>query len=199
MPETPQFSVVGRRPTVVDLFAGAGGLSLGFIEAGFDVIIAGDNAAAAVETYRANLGPHAELLDLSREVQLPPSDVITGGPPCQSFSSAGRRRDDDHRGTLVRRFAEIIVRQRPRAFVFENVEGFLTAGGGERVLELLEPVIESGYRVHLRKINAANYGVPQHRKRVLAIGGLGWEPRVPGRRTLLSVRRGRDEPLLTSR
>jgi DNA (cytosine-5)-methyltransferase 1 len=63
--------------------------------------------------------------------------------------------------------------------VFENVEGFLTAGDGARVLELLEPVIEAGYRVHLRKINAANYGVPQHRKRVLAIGGLGWEPRFP--------------------
>lgn len=179
MPEPPQLSVAGRRTTVVDLFAGAGGLSLGFIEAGFDVLIAGDNAAAAVETYRENLGPHAEWLDLSGEVRLPPSDVIAGGPPCQSFSSAGRRRDDDHRGTLVRRFAEIIVAQRPRAFVFENVEGFLTAGGGARVLDLLEPVIAAGYRVHLRKINAANFGVPQHRKRVLAIGGLGWEPTFP--------------------
>lgn len=164
---------------MVDLFAGAGGLSLGFIEAGFDVPLACDHAPAAVETYRSNIGLHAELLDLSKRVEVPRSDVIAGGPPCQSFSSAGRRRDDDHRGTLVRRFAEIVAEERPRAFVFENVEGFLTAGCGERVLDLLEPVIEAGYCVHLRKINAANYGVPQHRKRVLAIGGLGWEPSFP--------------------
>ena len=64
-------------------------------------------------------------------------------------------------------------------FVFENVEGFLTAEGGSRVLELLSPLIETGYRVHLRKINAANYGVPQHRKRVLAIGAVGWDPPFP--------------------
>lgn len=154
-------------------------MSLGFREAGFDVTLACDNAAAAVATYRANLGPHVESLDLSADVRLPESDVIAGGPPCQSFSSAGRRCDNDGRGTLVRRFAEIIVSHRPRAFVFENVEGFLTAGGGQRVLDLLDPVIEAGYRVHLRKINAANYGVPQHRKRVLAIGGLGWDPGFP--------------------
>lgn len=179
MPEKSRFSVVEGRPTVVDLFAGAGGLSLGFIEAGFDVLLACDHAPAAVETYRVNVGPHAEALDLSGRVQLPRSDVIAGGPPCQSFSSAGHRRDDDHRGTLVRRFAEIIAERRPRAFVFENVEGFLTAAAGARVLDLLEPVIQAGYCVHLRKINAANYGVPQHRKRVLAIGGLGWEPSFP--------------------
>jgi DNA (cytosine-5)-methyltransferase 1 len=87
--------------------------------------------------------------------------------------------DDDHRGTLVRRFAEIVTEHRPPAFVFENVEGFLTAGSGSRVLDLLEPLIEAGYCIHLRKINAANYGVPQHRKRVLAVGGLGWEPTFP--------------------
>ncbi|HZO98026.1 MAG TPA: DNA cytosine methyltransferase [Gaiellaceae bacterium] len=179
MHEAWNLVVVERRPAVVDLFAGAGGLSLGFTAAGFEVLCAADNTPAAVETYNANLGPHATVLDLAGEVTLPDCDVIAGGPPCQSFSSAGRRRDDDHRGTLVRRFAEMIVRHRPRAFVFENVEGFLTAGGGSRVLELLEPIIEAGYRVHLRKINAANYGVPQHRKRVLAIGGLGWEPTFP--------------------
>lgn len=174
-----QLSVVARRPTLVDLFSGAGGLSLGFHEAGFDVLFACDNAAPAVETYRANIGQHVEPRDLSAELQLPRSDVIAGGPPCQSFSSAGRRREDDSRGTLVRRFAEIVVSHRPRAFVFENVEGFLTAASGQRVLDLLEPVVEAGYRVHLRKINAANYGVPQHRKRVLAIGGLGWDPGFP--------------------
>ena len=72
-----------------------------------------------------------------------------------------------------------MARKRPSAFVFENVEGFLTAEGGRRVLELLTPLVEAGYRIHLRKVNAANYGAPQHRKRVIAVGGLGWEPPFP--------------------
>src|SRR5262249_29079218 len=70
-------------------------------------------------------------------------------------------------------------RLRPRAFLFENVEGFLTAENGQRVLDLLVPLVQAGYRIHLRKVNAANYGIPQHRKRVLAVGGLGWEPSFP--------------------
>jgi DNA (cytosine-5)-methyltransferase 1 len=101
------------------------------------------------------------------------------GPPCQGFSSAGLRQQNDHRNSLVGDFARIIVELRPLAFVFENVEGFLTAEGGDRVIELLDPLINAGYRIHLRKINAANYGVPQHRKRVVAIGGLGWNPSFP--------------------
>jgi DNA (cytosine-5)-methyltransferase 1 len=68
---------------------------------------------------------------------------------------------------------------RPRAFVFENVEGFLTGGLGQFVVDLLEPLIDAGYRIHLRKLNAANFGVPQHRKRVVAIGGLFWDPTFP--------------------
>jgi DNA (cytosine-5)-methyltransferase 1 len=108
-----------------------------------------------------------------------PADVIAGGPPCQGFSSAGLRQAGDYRNTLVRSFALLVARDRPRAFLFENVEGFLTAEGGDRVFDLLEPLIETGYRIHLRKVNAANYGVPQHRKRVIAIGGLGWDPTFP--------------------
>ena len=76
-------------------------------------------------------------------------------------------------------FAAIVAREKPKAFIFENVEGFLTTEGGSRVLDLLRPLIAAGYRIHLRKINAANYGVPQHRKRVIAIGGLGWNPPFP--------------------
>jgi DNA (cytosine-5)-methyltransferase 1 len=68
---------------------------------------------------------------------------------------------------------------KPRAFIFENVEGFLTGEDGARVLDLLGPLLEVGYRIHMRKINVANFGVPQHRKRVIAIGGLGWEPSFP--------------------
>lgn len=73
-------------------------------------------------------------------------------------------------------FAAVVAKHRPRAFVFENVEGFLTGARGQYVVDLLKPLLDAGYRIHLRKVNAANYGVPQHRKRVIAVGGLGWNP-----------------------
>jgi len=165
--------------TFVDLFCGAGGLSAGFIQAGFTPLLAVDDSVAAVDTYSRNLGAHALCADLARNVSLPDASVVVGGPPCQGFSSAGLRVSGDERNTLVRRFAEIVVSLRPAAFVFENVEGFLTGDDGRRVLELLLPLIEAGYRVHLQKVNAANYGVPQHRKRVIAVGGLGWDPSLP--------------------
>ncbi len=164
---------------VLDLFCGAGGLSLGFIRAGFTVVSAIDSSATAVNTYSNNIGCHAVRADLSLPLNLNPASVIVGGPPCQGFSTAGARRAGDNRNDLVSRFAFIVSEMRPAAFVFENVEGFLTAENGTKVFELLNPLVEAGYRIHLRKINAANYGVPQHRKRVVAIGGLGWDPSFP--------------------
>ena len=165
--------------TTVDLFAGAGGLSLGFEKAGFRTLWAADNNSAAVETFNANLDGKAERINLEANGDIPKPTVIIGGPPCQGFSSAGMRKVEDKRNSLVSIFAQIISGTRPRAFVFENVEGFLTSEKGRRVYELLRPLITSGYRVHLRKINAANFGVPQHRKRVFAIGGLGFDPSFP--------------------
>lgn len=165
--------------TVVDLFCGAGGLSAGFQRAGFVVSRAVDHAPAAIETYRRNLGPHATCQEITEGIDLPRAAVIAGGPPCQGFSSAGQRRSGDRRNTLVALFARIVAASRPRAFLFENVEGFLTAEEGERVLDLLVPLISAGYRIHLRKVSSANFGVPQHRKRVVAIGGLGWDPTFP--------------------
>ena len=165
--------------TVLDLFCGAGGMSLGFSKAGFNVLLAADKNPAAINTYRRNFSHPCIEIDLSSSLALPKATVIIGGPPCQGFSSAGARRNGDPRNTLVGTFARIVAAKRPEAFVFENVEGFLTGEGGAHVIELLEPLISAGYRIHLRKINAANYGVPQHRKRVLAIGGLGWDPTFP--------------------
>jgi DNA (cytosine-5)-methyltransferase 1 len=165
--------------TVVDLFCGAGGLSLGFQSTGFHLLKAVDSYAPAVETYRKNIGAHVVPLSISTDIDLPAADVIIGGPPCQGFSSAGMRRNGDHRNTLVGCFARIVARKRPSAFVFENVEGFLTAEHGQHLLDLLIPLVDAGYRIHLRKVNAANYGVPQHRKRVIVIGGLGWDPSFP--------------------
>lgn len=167
------------RYTFIDLFCGAGGLSLGFQQEGFECVLAMDKNPSAVKTYRRNLGNHGKTIQITEETQLPEVDLIIGGPPCQGFSSAGLRRSNDRRNTLVRVFAQLIARNRPRAFVFENVEGILTAERGDRIVDLLEPVIEAGYRVHLRKVNAANYGIPQHRKRVICVGGLGYEPTFP--------------------
>lgn len=166
-------------PTVVDLFCGAGGVSLGLQTAGFEVVAAFDNWTPAVETYSKNLGGHVVQENLTDESRIEKGTVVVGGPPCQGFSSAGMRREADERNSLVGLFAATVCRLRPAAFVFENVEGFLTGGGGRFVFELLCPLLQSGYRIHLRKVNAANYGVPQHRKRVIGIGGLGWDPSFP--------------------
>jgi DNA (cytosine-5)-methyltransferase 1 len=172
-------NTMSQRLTLVDLFSGCGGLSLGFERAGFEIISSYDNWLPAVETYGKNLHCTAHLSELDGHSELPRSLVIVGGPPCQGFSSAGRRQAGDERNTLVRVFADLVARHKPMAFVFENVEGFLTQAGGRFVFDLLEPLIGAGYRIHLRKVNAAHFGVPQHRKRVLAIGGLGWNPTFP--------------------
>jgi len=165
--------------TVVDLFAGAGCLSLGFQRAGFRNLWAVDNQPAATETFKRNIHDLVECMEIEATTEFPRPTVIVGGPPCQGFSSAGMRKPGDARNTLVSVFAQVVARIRPAAFVFENVEGILTSQGGARLSELLGPVIARGYRVHLRKVNAANFGVPQHRKRVLAIGGLGFDPTFP--------------------
>ena len=177
-------------PTVVDLFSGCGGISWGLAKCGFRVLSGVDNWDVALRTFQRN-HRHAQAVsadlakldgaELAETLQLRPGtlDVLVGGPPCQGFSSAGQRRRGDARNTLVGEFARFVARVRPAVFVFENVEGFLTTEGGSRVIELLEPLIKTGYRIHLRKINAANFGVPQHRKRVIAIGALGWDPQYP--------------------
>src|SRR5207245_10284733 len=141
--------------TFVDLFAGAGGLSLGFQRAGFVPLAAYENWDPAIRTYRLNLGEHIHKISINAELDAPSSTIVVGGPPCQGFSSAGMRRPGDARNTLIGEFSRLISRLRPKAFVFENVEGFLTSADGLFVFELLEPLVEAGYRLDLRKVNAA--------------------------------------------
>jgi DNA (cytosine-5)-methyltransferase 1 len=189
-----RFSTMGcPRPAAplraIDLFCGAGGIVLGLGAAGYETALAVDHWRPAIATLEANFEGmrvlEADLADVGASELLRharvdgPPDVLAGGPPCQGFSSAGARRSGDARNTLVSRFAQLVAEIRPRAFVFENVEGLLTADGGSRVTELLDPVIEAGYGVHLRKVNAANFGVPQLRKRVIGIGTLGGVPPFP--------------------
>lgn len=173
----------------IDLFSGAGGFTLGLSAAGVVTALASDNWDPASETFQANFPDvsflPADVSDLTSQDLLaksgldrPPS-LIVGGPPCQGFSSAGARKSQDRRNGLVAIFARLIAETLPAAFIFENVEGFLTLDKGSFVVDLLDPVIEAGYFVHLRKVNVANYGVPQLRKRVVGIGFLGECPPFP--------------------
>lgn len=160
---------------VVSLFSGGGGLDLGFVEEGYDVIWAIDNNKNAVETYKANIGSHIVCADINKIdiSKIPCADVVIGGPPCQSFSLAGNRNVEDERGKLVWKYIHIIEQVKPKAFVFENVTGLLSAknAGGERIIELLRIAFKKiGYTIEQQVINAADYGVPQRRKRVIIVG-----------------------------
>jgi len=164
-------------PQVVDLFSGCGGLALGFQFAGFDVIHGFDNWQCAVDTYTANLGHDGTLLDLS-DVQetirvLTPifaaaenTPAIIGGPPCQDFSSAGKR-VEGQRADLTEKYASVVSYFKPPFFVMENVARAKGAGAYQRALNTLR---SSGYFVDTIVLNADRCGVPQTRKRLIAVG-----------------------------
>lgn len=172
----------------VDLFAGAGGLTLGLHRAGFEALVLNDNWGPAIATlthnFRGAVISNGDIRDLTGTDILQLSGnlqpaLVVGGPPCQGFTSAGARRASDERNTLVREFSRLIVELGPRWFLFENVEGFLTMSGGDFVTDLLDDLIEYGYQVRLRKVNVANFGIPQLRKRVIAVGALSGDPGFP--------------------
>lgn len=160
---------------VVSLFSGGGGLDLGFISEGFDVIWAIDNEPNAVATYKKNIGEHIVLADINKiDIhQIPKADILLGGPPCQSFSLAGKRDKADPRGMLVWRYLEILKYIKPKAFVFENVTGLQSAknSDGIKVLEILQAEFKKlGYSISTQVMNAVEYGVPQRRKRLIIVG-----------------------------
>lgn len=159
--------------TIVSLFCGAGGLDLGLIQAGNRVVWANDNAHDAVETYRTNVGDHVVEDDVRNiDISLiPEADVVVGGFPCQGFSQANLLRDvDDSRNTLYRFFCKIIKAKKPRYFIAENVKGILSLGGGAAIEKILSDFGRAGYLVETHLVNMADYGVPQHRQRVIIIG-----------------------------
>lgn len=161
---------------VVDLFCGCGGLSLGFEKAGFDVVAAFDNWDAALHVYNANFPHPGRLLDLADVdnctktiAELSP-DMIIGGPPCQDFSSAGKRDEDNGRGDLTVHYAEIISAIKPPVFVMENVDRILKTN---KLMEAKRLFKEAGYGISYRVLDASYCGVPQKRKRFFMIGVLG--------------------------
>jgi DNA (cytosine-5)-methyltransferase 1 len=171
-----------KKPVIVDLFAGAGGLSEGFREAGFDVVWANDHIPVFCETYRRN---HPKTLvfcgdireinadKIKNDISGRNVDVVIGGPPCQGFSIAGRRDINDPRNSLFMEFVRMVDGLKPKYFVMENVPGILTmaTAKNENVVEIIEKEFEKiGYKMKYKKLRAADYGVPQKRQRVIFIG-----------------------------
>lgn len=164
----------------IDLFCGAGGLTLGLQQAGYDVIAGIDTDEQALETYNHNFDHRGIQCDLvaidppqfhdTYEISPEDVDVLGGGPPCQAFSRAGSRDEDDPRANLVFRFATYVNYYQPRTFLMENVVGIQSHADGETFELLCEDLREAGYDLHCATLNAADYGVPQKRERVFLVG-----------------------------
>lgn len=163
---------------VVDLFSGCGGLSLGFISAGMNVVAAYDNWDAAIKVYANNFNHPINTADLSNEklaaehISQYHPQMIIGGPPCQDFSSAGLRNEDNGRGNLTLSYAKIVSIIRPEWFVMENVS---TITKTNKLIGAKEILKKTGYGLTQMVLNAALCGVPQKRKRFFLIGKLGAE------------------------
>jgi len=165
---------------VLDLFCGAGGLSYGFECAGFDILVGIDNDKMALKTFVDNhKGAQAicgDITQISYEENIKPLigertvDVIIGGPPCQGFSLSGPRNFDDPRNKLYLSYIRLVEEIKPRAFVIENVPGLVALFGGEVKDNIVKKFTEMGYNVQYRILCAADYGVPQNRKRVVFVG-----------------------------
>lgn len=158
---------------VVSLFSGAGGLDLGFILAGHDIIWANDLYGDAVETYKKNIGDHIVCEDIKNipASEIPQCDIIIGGFPCQGFSVANTKRHaGDQRNELYKQLCRIIKEKQPKFFLAENVKGLTNLEHGAVFEMILNDFKELGYKVKAKILNAADYGVPQTRLRVIITG-----------------------------
>lgn len=162
---------------VIDLFAGCGGLSLGFQNAGFNIVAAFDNWDEAIDIYQRNfahpiikrdLGNTSDLSDMAQYAP----DIIIGGPPCQDYSSAGHRDEDLGRAKLTIDYANIITTLRPQYFLMENVPNIQKS---EKLTQILDMFHNAGYGISRMVIDASKCGVPQKRRRYIVVGGLGEE------------------------
>ncbi|MDR2647661.1 MAG: DNA cytosine methyltransferase [Oscillospiraceae bacterium] len=154
------------------LFCGAGGLDMGFEQAGFSCVWANDIDADACATHRLWSKANVICGDITRiqSADIPDADIILGGFPCQGFSLSGPRKIDDKRNRLYREYVRIVRDKRPMAFVGENVKGLLTMAGGAIFEAILAAFADCGYTVFHQPVNAKNYGVPQDRERVMIVG-----------------------------
>ncbi len=169
-----------KRYNFIDLFSGAGGMSLGMEQAGFNSLISVEMVDIACETFKYNF-PNCKLFhgdihdfsatDLLKELGTPEVELIVGGPPCQGFSVAGKRDPKDHRNSLFEEYVRVVEEVRPWYFVMENVPGLLTMANGKFKNMIINRFSEIGYKnVSIAVLEAAEYGIPQFRSRVIFIG-----------------------------
>ena len=173
-----------KKLKVVSLFSGCGGLDLGFINAGYEVIWANDFLPDAVETYKKNIGEHIVFGDICKitSSEIPDKfDVLLGGFPCQGFSIANKKRSmKDERNFLYKEMLRIVKDKKPTFFLAENVKGLLSMQGGLVIEMIVNDFKKIGYTVDYKLVNSADFGVPQQRQRVLIMGNrLGIENKFP--------------------
>jgi DNA (cytosine-5)-methyltransferase 1 len=158
---------------IVSLFSGAGGLDLGLIKAGHQIVWANDIDPDSCETYKKNIGEHIiceNIADIKMD-EIPDCDVVVGGFPCQGFSLANMLRNvEDERNLLYKQFFRIIKFKQPKYFLAENVRGILSLDGGKVIAKIIDDFTKAGYRVKCKSFNTADYGVPQKRIRVIIAG-----------------------------
>lgn len=169
-----------KKITIIDLFSGCGGLSRGFMDAGYDVLLGVDNVDTFLETFRLNhkgsktlnldLFDKKSISEIKKTLDGITPDVIVGGPPCQGFSLTGTRNFDDKRNSLYLSMIEAVKELRPKAFLVENVPGLARLYDGAVKDEIIKRFTKLGYNVSMKILCAADYGVPQMRKRVVFIG-----------------------------
>lgn len=173
---------MSEKYNVIDLFAGVGGLSFGFAELkDFNIVAANEILPDIAKAYELN-HPNATMLncdiaDLTKEslkeaVKGKQIDLIVGGPPCQSYSTLGKRQMDG-RANLFTQYKRILEILKPKAFIFENVSGLLSMQGGKLFPKIREEFEGIGYNLKYKLLNAAEYGVPQERKRIILVGFKG--------------------------
>jgi DNA (cytosine-5)-methyltransferase 1 len=173
-----------QRHSVVSFFAGCGGLDLGFLGGfrymgerlraqPFDIVAAYDFNDRCVETYRLNIGDHAEVKDLAQtcSTSMPEADLLIGGFPCQDFSSCGPKRGlDSERGRLYETLVNYMRTHRPKVVVAENVPHLARMGGGAVIDTIVKDLEAVGYRFEVWNLFAPDYGVPQNRTRLFFVG-----------------------------
>lgn len=171
----------GPKYKLIDLFAGAGGMTLGFTREfghNFEPVWANDFDKDCCETYRANFGDHChhgDIVDILEDpdTKIPKADVVIGGPPCQGFSLLNKNREHDPRKQLWRPYLDIVKRSGAKVFVMENVPQLLDSPEYDEIVEEAE---RQGFHVVGRKLLASEYGVPQHRRRAIIVGVKGANP-----------------------
>ena len=164
---------------IISLFCGAGGLDLGFKEAGFESVLASDIMSHAESTYKKNF-PETKFIkkdirllsidEIEKIIGNKKIDVIIGGPPCQGFSNMGNKNSADPRNNLFEKYVDIVNTVQPKCFVFENVKGMFTMFEGRFFDKIVNSFLKIGYDVFYSVIDSSNYGVPQKRQRIIIVG-----------------------------